>query len=142
MHTRLVDDLRRLGMLQPAAYSGQVVHAFTRGDRGHGAAIGVAANNDIGHPQYRDGILDCRRHATRMRAVGRHDIASVTNHEQFARFLLRQQFRYHAAIGAGDKQGAWVLRGCQVFEQVGALWERFALKLQKSVNKRLHRMYL
>jgi hypothetical protein len=33
-----------------------------------------------------------------MRAVGGHDIAGVTDHEQFAGFLLGQQFRHHTAI--------------------------------------------
>ncbi|MCY1177591.1 hypothetical protein D9M73_179050 [compost metagenome] len=134
----LVDDLRRLGVLQPAADGGQVIHACAFGDSGHGAAVRVPADHDVGHTQHGDGVLDRGRHTTRMGAVGGHDVARVTDDEQLAGFLLGQQFRHDAAVGAGDEQGARMLRGRQVFEQVGALRKHFLLKLQKTFDERLH----
>src|SRR5690606_15322839 len=111
VRTRFVDDFRRLGMLQPTGDRRQVIHALALGDSGHGTTIGMAADHDISHAQYGDGVFDRGRHTAGMRAVGRHDVASVTDYEQFARLLLGQQFRYDAAVGTGDEQGARMLRG-------------------------------
>ncbi len=85
-----------------------------------------------------DGVLDCRRHAARFRAVGRHDVARVANHEHVARFLLCDELRHEPAVGTRDKQRAWVLARGKLLVEYGALWERLAPKLEKSVNDILH----
>lgn len=126
---RLVDDLRGFSMLQPPGDCGEMVHAFAFGDRRHCAAIRMTADHDIGHPEHRHGVFDRCRHTSGVGAIRRHDIPRVSDHEQFARFLLRQQFWYYAAIGTRDKQRAWMLRGGQVSEQVRPLRKCFFLKL-------------
>ncbi|MNF91789.1 hypothetical protein D3C84_744040 [compost metagenome] len=138
MRPGFVDDLRRFRVLQPATDGGQVIHAFAAGDGCHRTTIRMAANHDVGDAQHGHRVFDRGRYTARMRAVGRHDIAGVTDHEQFTGFLLGQQFRYDTAVGTGDEQRAGVLRGGQVFEQVGPLWEGFRLELQKTVDERFH----
>ena len=98
----------------------------------------MTANDDIGHPEHRHGVFDRCRHTSGVGAIRRHDIPRVSDHEQFARFLLRQQFWYYAAIGTRDEQRAWMLRGGQVFEQVRPLRKCFFLKLLKTFNERFH----
>src|SRR3990167_5478595 len=60
--------------------------------------------------------------------VGGHDIAGVADHEQFTGLLLGQQFRHDTAVGTGDEQGARMLGGGQVLEQVGALRKDLVLE--------------
>jgi hypothetical protein len=115
-----------------------MVHALAFCDRRHRTTIRVSTDDDIGHAQHCDCIFDGGGYTTRVRAVGGHDVARITDHEKFAGFLLRQEFGYNPAIRTRNEQSPWVLGGSQMFEQVCALWKCFFLKLQKTVNKCFH----
>ena len=53
-----VHDAGRVCVAQPTGHGGHVVEALARRDGGHRAAVGVAADHDVGDLQRRDGILD------------------------------------------------------------------------------------
>ena len=53
-------------------------------------------------------------------------------------FLLGQQFRDDAAVGASDEQRARGLGRRQVFEQLGALRKRLVLELQEAFDQVFH----
>ena len=74
------------------------VQALAGGDGFHRAAVGVAANDDIGHAQGDDGILDGGGNPARFRTERGHDIPGVTDHKQLPRLLLGHQLRHQAAI--------------------------------------------
>jgi hypothetical protein len=88
-----------------------------RQQRFHRPALRMAAHHDIGHFQGGAGIFHHRRNAPEHLAIGRHHIADIAADEEFARLRLGDQFRHHAAIGAGDEQGLRMLAACQSFEE-------------------------
>jgi hypothetical protein len=98
----------------------------------------VAADHDIGHPKRRHRVFHGGGDATRLGSVAGHDVASVANHEQIARFSLGEQFGHNATVGAGDEQRPWRLAGGQLLEQFPAARQNLALKFQETVDDILH----
>ena len=103
MLTGLVDHPTGIGVAQPAGHGGHVIQALAGGDSGHGAAVGMPADHDVADFQGRDGVLHRGGHTARLRAVGRHDIASIADDEQVARLTLCDQLRHQPAVGARDE---------------------------------------
>ena len=128
MVDRFVDHARRVGMVQPAAHGRHVLQAGAGGDRLHGAAVGVAANDDVAHVQGRHGKFHRGADAARLRPVRRHDVARVADDEELARLALRHQFRHHAAVRAGNEQGLGRLSRRQGLEQLAALRKNLFLE--------------
>ncbi len=89
-----------IGVAQPAGHCGHVVQAFAGGDGRHGTAIGMAADDDVGNLQGRHGVFHRGRYASRLGAVGRHDVACIADDEQVSGFTLGDQLRHQAAVGA------------------------------------------
>ena len=98
----------------------------------------MAADHDVLDAQHRDRIFDGGRNAAGLGAVRRHNIAGVTNHEQFARFTLRKEFRHNTTVRAGDKQRLGILCRRELLEQLDTLRINLALKAQKAVNDVTH----
>ena len=78
---------------------------------GHGAALRVAADDDVAHAELVDGELDGGGGGIGVaRDVGGwDDVADVFHDEEVARLALGDQFREDAGIGAGDEERVWVL---------------------------------
>jgi hypothetical protein len=114
--SRFIDGLCGAGVVQPARNSRHMVQALACRDCRHGTAVGVTADDDIGDAKAGDRVLNTGRDASRLHPVGRHDVSGIADDEQFARFLLCQQFRYDATVRAGNEQGARVLDGDQMLE--------------------------
>lgn len=78
---------------------------------GHRAALGVATNNDVAHPQGLDGELDRGRGGISGAGDGRgrDDVPDVFDYEQIAGFALRDEFGEDAGIRAGDEESMWIL---------------------------------
>jgi hypothetical protein len=70
----------------------------------HDTAIGVAADDDLRHPQHAHRIFDRGRNTAKRIRVRRYNIANHTADEQIARFGLGQQARVYSGISARDKQ--------------------------------------
>ncbi|MNQ83423.1 hypothetical protein D3C85_985010 [compost metagenome] len=125
-------------MAQPARNRRQMVKARATRNGAHRAAVGVATDHDILHAQHRDRILDGGRDAAGFWTVRRHDVAGIANHEQFAWFTLRKEFRHHAAVRAGDEQRLGMLRRRELLEELNALRIDFSLKAQEAVDDVTH----
>ncbi len=141
MRARLVHDPCRIGIAQPVANGRHVVHALAGRNRGHRTAIGMPADHDVRHAQRGDRIFDRRRHAARLRAVRRHDVARVADHEQVARLALRDELRHEPAIRARDEQRPRILAACEIAKQRGARRIGVALELQEAFDDVLHRVF-
>ncbi|CAI8898754.1 hypothetical protein EMIT0194P_310024 [Pseudomonas serbica] len=132
----LVDHLGRFGVLQPAADGGQVVHACALGNCRYRAAVGMAADHDVGHAEHRDRVLHRGRHTTWMGAVGGHDVAGVTDDEQLAEVIqhtamatilpepiatAERALRRIPLLGEGPRRGAALLRRKNNYHSAAAL---------------------
>jgi hypothetical protein len=71
----------------------------------HDAAIGVAANDYLGHPENADRVFDRGGDAADGVGVGRDNVADDAADEKLAGFGLGQQAGVDAGIGAGDEEG-------------------------------------
>ena len=89
--------------------------------RRHRAALRMAADDDVADAQIFDGEFNRGGGGIGVarRAGGRNDVADIFDDEQIARLALRDEFRQHARIRAGDEQRVRVL----------ALLRQFAEKL-------------
>ena len=77
----------------------------------HGAAVGVAADNDVLDLERGDGVLDDGGDAAEHFAVGGNHVADVARDEDFAGAGLGEGLGIDAGVGAGDDQGVRLLRG-------------------------------
>jgi hypothetical protein len=77
-----LDDPRsRLGMAEPAANRGKLGHLARFEQRSHGAAVRVAADNDVLHAEHGNRVLDGRCLAAAAVGVGGNDVAGVAQNE-------------------------------------------------------------
>lgn len=127
-----VNGLRGVSMGKPAGDGRQVDQARVVRDGSHRSAVRMATDDDVRDAQNGDRVFDCRGDAAGSRAVGRHDIAGVADHEQVAGFPLGQQFRDDPAVRAGNEHSSGVLGGGQILEESRALWKGFPLEFQKA----------
>lgn len=77
----------------------------------HGAALGVAANDDIADAKGVDGEFNGRGSAVRPGGgFGRRDdIAHIFDDKEVARLTLSDQFGQDPRVGTGDEQGVGIL---------------------------------
>jgi len=130
------------GELQPFA---QVRHGFARRifaeQRRHRAALRMAADDDVAHAQRLDGELDRGGGGigAARRARGRNDVADVFHDEQITRLALRDEFRQHARIRAGDEQRVRILSLLrQLAEQFAVIAKLVPLKLMHAGDELFH----
>ena len=130
------------GELQPFA---QVRHGFARRifaeQRRHRAALRMAADDDVAHAQRLDGKLDGGGGGigAARRIRGRDDVADVFHDEEVARLALRDEFRQHARIRAGDEQRVRVLPFLrQLAKKFPVIAELVPLKLVNACDELFH----
>ena len=108
----------------------------------HGAAIGMAADDDVLHAEGDDGVFDDGRDAAHHLAVGGNDVTDVAADEHVARGRLGDHLGDDAAVGAGDEEGVGVLSGGEAGELFALFREdgvgEFGDALEKLVE-RIHR---
>ena len=106
-------------------------------DRLHGAAVGVAAHDDVRHREGLHRVLDgaglARRDARR-----RHDVAGVAQDEQVAGKRLRDQVRVDARVRAGDEEGFRLLPLHEPPEEVALRAEHAALEAMDALDEVSH----
>jgi hypothetical protein len=101
--------LCRRAMFQPGLHIGHPFQPHRVGQRLHGAAIGMAAHDDVAHAQRRHGIFHRGRNTAKLRAIAGHHVARVAAHEEVARLGLQNLFGHDARIRAGNHQRLGVL---------------------------------
>ena len=131
--------LGHFGMTQPGFDRRHLFQAVRIEYRAHGAAVGVAANDDVLHAEGQYRVFDGGGNAAVHLAVGWHDVADVTGHEQIAGRTLGDQFRNDARVGAGDEHGPWRLGRGEFLEEFFLLRKDLMMKMQKAVNDTLQR---
>src|SRR5690349_14796527 len=110
--------------------------------QGHdGAALGMAANNDVVYLEHLDGELDgggCGIGAAG-HISGRHDVANVLEHEEVARLALGNQFGEDTGVAASDEERVRVLAFLgKPAEQAAVTAKLLGLEAMYSVNELLH----
>ncbi|KAF1030978.1 MAG: hypothetical protein GAK37_00990 [Pseudomonas sp.] len=127
------------GMAQPGFDRGHFFQALGVEHCTHGAAIGMAAHDDVLHAKGQHGVLDGRGHTAVHLPVGRHHVAHVAGHEQVARGALGDQLGHDARVGAGNEHGPRALGRGELLEEFFLLGEDLVMKMQKTVNNVLQR---
>ncbi|CAI8737647.1 conserved hypothetical protein [Pseudomonas sp. IT-347P] len=125
---------RDFGVAQPGFDCRHLFQAVRVEYRTHGAAIGVAANDDVLHAQRQHRVFDRGGHAAVHLAVRRDNVADVAGHEQIARRTLGDQFGDDARVGASDKHRFGRLGRGEFLEEFFLLGKNFMMKMQKAVN--------
>lgn len=74
-------------------------------------------------------------------AVGRENVAGVSQDEQLAGFRLRDQIGVNARIGTGDEQCIGGLPFCQTLEQFALRAEEVILEFVKSLYEFEHSVF-
>ncbi|CAI8774316.1 conserved hypothetical protein [Pseudomonas sp. IT-P260] len=131
--------LRHFRMTQPGFDCRHFFQAVRIEHCPHGAAIGVAANDDVLHAQRQYRVFDGGGNAAVHLAIRRYDVADVTGHEQIARRALGDQLGHDARVGTGDEHRPWRLRRGEFLEEFFLLREDLMMKMQKAVNDRSQR---
>jgi len=89
-----------------------------RKDSFDGAAVGVAANDNVTDVEDFDGVLDGGGDAAGHGAVGRDDVANDAAEEHVAGLGLEDEVGHDAGVGAGDEQNVRVLAVGEEMEAV------------------------
>ncbi len=82
------------------------------------AAIGMAANDYVWHPQHAHRIFDGGRNSAERIGIRRHNVADHAADEQLAWLGLGEQARVDAGIGAGDEERLGPLTQGELFEEI------------------------
>ncbi len=93
------------------------------------AAIGVAADDDVGNAQDAGGVLDGGGNAAKRIGIQRNNIADDAADEQLAGDGLRQQAGVDARVRAGDEERIGALTHGQFLEEFAAAGIDVALEL-------------
>ena len=101
----------------------------------------MPANDDVLHTQGHHRVLDGRGHTAHHLAVGWHHVAHVAVDEQIAGRALRNQFRHHPRIRAGDDHRARALCCGELFEQFFLLREDITAKAFEALDDALQRLF-
>lgn len=123
---------------QPVGHGGHMAQAFTGGNGSHRAAVGMAADHDVGDLKRGDCVFHRCRNTARPWAIRQHNVASVADHEQIAWLALSDQLRYQSTVRSRNKQRPRTLLGDQVLEQFDPLGKSAFLEFQKTVNDLFH----
>src|ERR1700679_4343248 len=105
----------------------------------------MAADDDLAHAQRLDGELDRGGGGigAARRARRRDDVADIFHDEQIARLALRDEFRQHARIRAGDEQRVRILSLLrELAEQFAVIAKLVPLKLVNAADELFHDLYL
>ena len=132
---------RLVAIAQPARHGRHVGHGFGVEDALDRAAVGMAADDDVGCSERRNGILDARRNADRLAAVDRRDVAGVAFDEQFAGSGLGDHRRHDAGVGAGQEQRLGLLGVRKAFELLPALREYVLAEASDAARHRLEKIH-
>src|SRR5262245_14198499 len=95
----------------------------------HGAAMRVAAKDDVLHAKARDGEFTSHLLAAPGRTVRRDDVAGVTKDEQLAGLGLGEEVRVDTRVGTGDEQRIGLLTVRQPLEQLALRTEKVGLEV-------------
>lgn len=125
---------------EPAGYSGQVLGFVGAPDGFHGAAVGVAADDDVRNLEDFEGVFKARGFAGVFTVKGRHEVAGVTVDEEFTGGGVSDEGRVDAGVGAGDEERGGRLALGETLEKGFVLGEDVALKCNYTFADGLHRI--
>lgn len=103
------DGISGVAMAQPGGHIGHRRQEFVIAQALHGAAIGMAAHDNVAHAKRHHRIFDGRGNAAIHGRERWDDVARIAAHEQFTRAGLGNHFRHDPAVGAGNHQGLGLL---------------------------------
>jgi hypothetical protein len=124
------DAAGAFGMVEPGADDGHLGDGIGVHGGVHGAAVGVAAEDDVFDAEDHDGVFDGGGDAAHGFAVGGDDVAGVADGEEVTGFRVGDHVGDDARIGAGDEEGAGELAGDEFVEEVFTLGVDFAFKAE------------
>ena len=132
----------RFGEGNPIAKMLEMFRAALRiHERGDGAALGMAADNDVRNAEGFDGELDSGAGGVEagVDVGGRDDVTDVFDDEKVAGFALGDEFSNDAGIGASDEQRVRLLAVAREAAKDFAIAAEFALlKPMNSFEQFLH----
>jgi len=129
---------RRLDVAEPFGGEGQagevglVEHGF------EGAAVGVAADDDMADVEDFDGVFDGGGDAAGHGAVGRANVARGAAEEHVARLGLEDEVGDDAGVSTGDEEDVGLLQFGEKVELVLHAGEDFAAEFSVTVEEALH----
>ena len=96
-------------VIEPAAGARQIFEAFLVEGGFEGAAVGVAAEDDVADVEHFDGVLDGGGDAVVAFAGGGDNVAGVAGDEEVAGIGTEDEVGDDAGVGAGDEEPAGAL---------------------------------
>ncbi len=109
----------------------------------NGAALGVAADDDVVHAQIIHGKFDGGGGGVGIAggAGGRNDVADVFDDKQIAGFAVGDELGEDAGIRAGDEKGVGVLPGLrELAKKFPVISELFVPEFMDAFDELLHRI--
>lgn len=100
---------RGFALPQPLLDGRQGVNVLRMQESPHDAAIGMAADDDVGNLQDSHRLFDGRRAPALHRAIGWYHVTGVSENEELAGICLRQEGGIDSRVGTGKEKsgGAW-----------------------------------
>lgn len=125
-------------MTEPGGDGGRAAQIVSLGERGHRAAGGVPADDDVPHAEDGDGVLDTGGHPVGARGVGGDEVSGGADDEEFTGVGLGDQFGYDTGVGAADEQRAGTVGGGEAGEETCLGWEDLPLEAGDSLGEMRH----
>lgn len=126
------DAAGAFGMVEPGADDGHLGDGIGVHGGMHGAAVGVAADDDVFNAEDHDGVFDGGGNAAHGLAIGGHDVAGVADGEEVTGFRVGDHVGDDAGVRAGDEEGAGELAGDEFIEKVLALGVNFGFEAENT----------